>query len=127
MKKHYLLKIDIWFTTTIFILLSIVYNSFFTLLIFYLLAFIHELGHYIFALMFNVKCYKLNFHPLGFSLEMENITFLKPYKQIMILLGGPLFYFVNLFILSVLYKFNLLFAVLVIPPKLTKKTKKYAK
>ena len=108
MKKRYLFKIDVWFLTIIFILLSIVYNSFFSLAIFYLVTFIHELGLFLFAKLFNVKCYKINFHPLGFSLEMENISFIKPYKQLLILLGGPLTFFVNLIIISILFKFNLL-------------------
>lgn len=103
MKRLLPFKLNIHLSTSIFIFVSIIYNSFISLMIFYFLAFVHELSHYFIAYLFGVKSSQIDFHPLGFFVEMENISFLKPYKQVLILLAGPLSFFISFFIL---YFFN---------------------
>ncbi len=116
MKRLLPFKLNIHLSTSIFVLLSIIYNSFVSLMIFYFLAFVHELSHYFVAYLFGVKSSQIDFHPLGFFIEMEDISFLKPYKQILILLAGPLSFFISLFTLYIfnhyfsfisLYQYNL--------------------
>ena len=90
------------------LLLSIIYGSFIYIFIFYLMGLIHELGHYFFAKMFSVKVNAINFHPLGFSLDLDNCSYLPFFKQLLIYLGGPLTFFINQLVLFIFKEANLI-------------------
>jgi len=107
MKKRYFLKFNVYLSTIIFLFISIIYDSFISLIIFYFITLIHELGHYFMARVFKIRCLKINFHMLGFSLDLENISYLKFYKQLLILLAGPFTFFITQIMLFLLYKNNL--------------------
>ena len=84
----------------IVILFSGYYKLFFT---YFLITLIHELGHILMACIFKVKVNKVKLSIFGFNGEIENIDYLKIYKQILIIIMGPLTYFVSLFLIRELY------------------------
>lgn len=84
----------------IVILFSGYYKLFFT---YFLITLIHELGHVIMASVFKVKVNKVKLTIFGFNAEIDNIEYLKIYKQILIIIMGPLTYFISLFLIRELY------------------------
>lgn len=84
----------------IIILLTGYYKLFFT---YFIIVFIHELGHVIAASVFNIKVNKININIFGCSASLEDYKYLDFYKQILILLAGPLTYFISSFIIDKLY------------------------
>lgn len=84
----------------IIILFSGYYKLFFT---YFLITLIHELGHVIMALIFKIKVNKIKLSIFGFNAEIENIDYLAIYKQILIIIMGPLTYFISYFLIRELY------------------------
>lgn len=84
----------------IIILLSGLYKLFFT---YFLITLIHELGHVIMARFFGVKVNKITLNIFGFNAQIEDIDYLAIYKQILIIMSGPLTYFISAFLIKELY------------------------
>ncbi len=84
----------------IIILLTGYYKLFFT---YFLITLIHELGHVIIACIFKVKVNKIKLDVFGFNGEIESIDYLPIYKQILIIIAGPLTYFISLILIRELY------------------------
>ncbi len=108
MKKRFLNNFNIELATLLLILIGIYFDSLEYLVIFYFLAFIHELGHFIVAKFFKADIESFSFHPLGFTLKVRNIQFLPAYKQLLIYIAGPLMFFVNEGIIDLMRNINLL-------------------
>lgn len=84
----------------IIILLAGQYKLFFT---YFLITLIHELGHVFMALLFKVKVNKIKLSIFGFNADIEDIDYLDIYKQILIIIMGPLTYFVSLILIKELF------------------------
>ena len=84
----------------IIILLTGNYKLFFT---YFLITFIHELGHVLIAILYGVKIEKIKFNVFGFSAQIDDYTYLKIYKQVLILLAGPLTYFISKVLIDYFY------------------------
>jgi len=84
----------------IIILLSGQYKLFFT---YFLITFIHELGHVIMALGFKVKVNKIKLSMFGFNADIDNMDYLAIYKQMLIIIMGPLTYFGSVLLIKELY------------------------
>jgi hypothetical protein len=55
------------------------------------------------ALIFKLKVNKIKLSMFGFNAEIEDYKYLKTYKQILILIMGPLTYFISMKLIEVLY------------------------
>lgn len=84
----------------IVILLTGYYKLFFT---YFIIVFIHELGHVVVASVFNVKVDKITINIFGCSASLEDHKYLDFYKQIFIFIAGPLTYFISSFLIDKLY------------------------
>ena len=84
----------------IIILLSGSYKLFFT---YFLVTLIHELGHVIAAIIFKVKVHNIKLSVFGFNALIDDIEYLPIYKQILIIIMGPLTYFISLLLIRKLY------------------------
>ncbi|MDD6301744.1 MAG: hypothetical protein PUA56_00315 [Bacillales bacterium] len=93
--------------TTIYILLALIFNRFYYFFLFYLLAIIHELCHILVALVFKVKVEEMVLLPFGVYAKMD-IMFLSRIKQFLILIAGPLSFFISYFLLHILFKFQVI-------------------
>ena len=89
----------------IIILFSGYYKLFFT---YFLITFIHELGHIIVAKMFKVKVNNMKLSVFGFSANIDDYKYLSIYKQLLILLAGPLTYFISIFFIEKLYVYEII-------------------
>ena len=89
----------------IIILFSGYYKLFFT---YFLITLIHELGHIIVASIFKVKVNKVALNIFGFNADIEDFNHIKLYKQILIVLAGPLTYFVSSILIKELYLANII-------------------
>lgn len=81
----------------IFLLIFSLYTGYFKQLsLFVLCLLIHELGHILFIILFNVKIKKFNLSFYGGILELDNNQYnnLEKYKKVLIYLGGILFNFI---------------------------------
>ena len=67
---------------------------------------IHELGHTIIAYLFKVKIEKIYIYPLGGISKYRMSLNINPFKELLILLGGPLFQFFAFFILIIIFPSN---------------------
>lgn len=84
----------------IVILITGNYKLFFT---YFLITFIHELGHIIVASIYGIGIRKIKFNIFGFCGIIDDYSHLKVYKQILILMAGPLTYFVSDLLLEQFY------------------------
>lgn len=104
MKKFYLLskfEVGISFIPfLIIILFSGQYKLFFT---YFLITLIHELGHVIVATFFKVKVNRIHLNIFGFNADIDNFEHLRIYKQLLIILAGPLTYFISLSLIKLIY------------------------
>lgn len=109
MKKLSLLsKFDVGITFVPFLIIILFcgyYKLFFT---YFLITFIHEMSHVLMATFFKVKVNKIKLNIFGFNADIENIDYLKFYKQILIILAGPLSYFLSLILIKELYIENVI-------------------
>ena len=72
-------------------LLGLLTATFQEIIIISFLIIIHELGHVMFAFVQNVKVEKIIIYPLGGITKLKMSLNISPLKEIIILLGGPLF------------------------------------
>lgn len=71
--------------------MSILTASFKEFIIIIFLVIIHEIGHSIIALLFKVKVKEIYIYPLGGISKFKMDLNIHPIKELLILLGGPLF------------------------------------
>lgn len=92
----------------IYILLSLIFDRFQTLFFLYLFGLIHELSHVLMGLVFKVKTTEVILYPTGFSAKMEDYSSKQIYKQILIILAGPLSYIFSLTLINILFYFKII-------------------
>ena len=68
-------------------------------IIIFTIIIIHELGHVIFARLLGVKVKNIYIYPLGGVSKFNMDLNINPIKELLILLGGPLFQFLSLFLI----------------------------
>ena len=94
--------------TIILILIALIFNRFSFVFLHYLIAFIHELSHYVMAKILKIKVREIQFLPIGFYLKIDDLDLEKLYKQILVLVAGPLSFFLSMFMIEILYKSNII-------------------
>lgn len=78
------------------------------LLLYFLIAFIHELCHLIACIVFKIKPNAFIILPFGATLEVSNINNIKSIRQIIIYLAGPFSFFINLIWINMLFKISII-------------------
>ena len=101
-------KITVKISTLITIILSLLLNRYRVLFLQYLLAFIHELFHCFGALFYKLNINSITFLPFGFYADLDNLYYVKWYKESIIILLGPLSYFFSLILIKILYLNNVI-------------------
>jgi stage IV sporulation protein FB len=94
--------------TIIYLLIGLIFNKFNFLILHYLIAFIHELSHYLMGKFLNIKVGEICFLPIGFYVKMPTLQDEKFIKQFLVLIAGPLSYFISFAVLKLLYNFNVI-------------------
>lgn len=92
--------------TIIYIVLSFIFNRFLYLFIHYLIAFIHEISHVICAKAMDVEVSEVHFLPFGFYADIKGLEQKKIYQQVLIILAGPLSFFISWAILTLFYRLD---------------------
>ncbi len=106
--KNFLPKFSINFLvipTLIIILISGRYKPFF---IFFLLSFVHELGHIIMAKILKLNVEKIEMLPFGFQASINGTNYRKSNIELLVALAGPLMFFVNNILLKFLLEIGFL-------------------
>lgn len=91
---------------TIFILLTLLTNSYKMFFIYFLITFIHELGHVTVAILFKLRINKIKLLAIGFNAEIDNLDNTTSIKEFFITIAGPLTYFLSFFLLKYLYSID---------------------
>ena len=89
----------------IIVLFTGYYKLFFT---YFIITLIHELGHIVVAAIFKVETQQIKLNIFGFSATLEDYKYLKLYKQILILLAGPITYFISKFLIDKFYAYEII-------------------
>lgn len=110
MKKfwNYLGKIKIHYSTIFLYFVAFLTGKFIPFFIYFLIASIHELSHILLAKIFKLKVKKIEIYPFGLSATLDSLNSLHPFKSILILLAGPLSYFLSFLVLKTLFYFDVL-------------------
>lgn len=95
-------------TTYIFILLSLLSGYFEYVILVYMFIIIHELGHLIAASFMHFKIDKIYIYPLGGITKYNEIINVNIYKELFVLICGPLVQIFFYLILKKLYLLNLI-------------------
>lgn len=88
---------------TIFITLTLLTNSYKLFFIYFIITFIHELGHTLAAILLKLKIKKIKLLAIGFNAEIEDIDYTTSLKEFIVVIAGPLTYFISLYLLKYLY------------------------
>jgi len=99
-------KLEISPFATIFVFLTLLTNSYKLFFIYFLITFIHELGHVIVASLLKLKIGKIKLLAIGFNAEIENLDYTSSLKEFLITIAGPLTYFISSYLLNYLYKID---------------------
>lgn len=102
--KSYIPSINISYTFPLFLVLILISGRYKLYFIFFLLCFIHELGHIIMALFFKCPCDSITILPFGINACIKNKERLKSYQECLIYIAGPLMYFINILVIDYLFK-----------------------
>lgn len=101
--KHTLIKVNP--LTLIILILSLYFGRFNYIFIHYCIALFHELCHILTAKIFKVKVSSISFLPFGFYAKIDDLEKVDPFKQLLIIIMGPLSFFV-IWLLIYILKFN---------------------
>lgn len=106
MKKYSLKigKINLHLSVFFFLFLALISGRIQPFIFLFFFALIHELFHFFTALFFRVKIEYFNILPIGFSLKTEPLINFEWYKELIIVIMGPLSYFFSLQIIYLLYE-----------------------
>ncbi len=99
-------KIEVSPISVIFIILTLITNSYKLFFIYFLITFIHELGHVIVALFLKLKINKIKLLAIGFNAEIDNLDYTSSIKELLVTIAGPLTYFITLPFLKYLYQIS---------------------
>lgn len=94
--------------TIVYIVMGFVFNRFLYLFIHYLIAFIHEMSHVCSAKIFKVAVPEIHFLPFGFYAKIQGLEQKNLLTQIIVIISGPLSYFISWGILTLMYRMDLI-------------------
>ena len=103
---NFLNKFEVSPLATLFIFLTLLTNSYKLFYIYFLITFIHEMGHVTVAAFFKLKVSKIKLLAIGFNAEIDDLNYTSSLKEFFITVAGPLTYFVSELVLSYFYKMN---------------------
>ena len=89
----------------LFLILTLLSNSYKLFFIYFLITFVHELGHIIMAKLLRLKINKIKLLAIGFNAEIDSLDYTSSLKEFLICIAGPLTYFLSKYLL--LYFYNL--------------------
>lgn len=101
---NFLTKINFSLSAIIVIGLAILLGRFKPLFIHLFIAFIHEMGHITAALLFRKKVKQINVLPFGFNAEIEDLEYSSPWQEMIIMLAGPITYFLSNALIYLFYR-----------------------
>ena len=94
--------------SVIYIVLALMTNRFYGLVFLYLFGFIHEIFHVLTAKIFKVKTKEIVLYPTGFKAKIDDYSSLSFFKQLLIIISGPLSYFLIILIIENLHYSNII-------------------
>ena len=103
---NFLTKFEVSPFSTIFIIFTLISNSYKLFFIYFLITFIHELGHVLTATLLKFKIGKIKLLAVGFNAEIEDLDNTSSLKEFLVVISGPLTYFISLYLLIYLYKID---------------------
>ena len=106
--KKYIPSIKIAYTFPLFLALILFSGRYKLYFIFFLLCFIHELGHIIAGYIFKCPCDSITILPFGVNASIKYKDRLKSYQECLIYIAGPFMYFINIFVIDYLFKIGFL-------------------
>jgi len=101
-------SVKISYTFPFFLVLILISGRYKLYFIFFILCFIHELGHVIMSYIFKCTCESINILPFGVNANIMGKEKLKSYQECLIYIAGPLMYFVNELLIDFLYSVGFL-------------------
>lgn len=101
-------KVEIHLSTFFFLFIAVLTGRFQTFIFLLLFAFIHELFHLFGALFFKVRVDSITVMPFGFCVKTEPLINFEWYKELIIVILGPLSYFFSMFLIRNLYILELI-------------------
>lgn len=99
-------KFEVSPLATLFILLTLLTNSYKLFYIYFLITFIHELGHVVVAKLLRLKIGKIKLLAIGFNAEINELDYTSSIKEFLISIAGPLTYFISLWLINIFYKID---------------------
>lgn len=96
-------KMVIKISTLVTIIVALLINRHRLLFLQYLMAFIHEIFHCIGAFIFKLNVNSVVFLPFGFYANIDNLYNVKWYQELIIIILGPLSFFISGVFLKYLY------------------------
>ena len=94
--------------TIAYLLLALIFNRFNFIFLHYGIAFIHEFCHFLMAKALKIKVDEMQFLPIGFYIKIKNLEQNSFIKQFLVLIAGPLSFFISFAILKLLLNLNLI-------------------
>ena len=101
---NFLTKFQVSPLATIFIIFTLISNSYKLFFMYFLITFIHELGHVTMAVLLKFRIGAVKLLPIGFNAEIEDLDNKSSLKEFLVVIAGPLTYFLSLYLLMHLYK-----------------------
>lgn len=95
-------------TTILLFVLSALFGQFKMIMLYFIVAFIHELFHLLMCFALKVKVEKFQILPFGASLTVKEIESLSSNKQLLIYIAGPFSALVNIVVFSVMKNNNII-------------------
>lgn len=103
--RNYLTKIKINTYTYLYFVYSFLYMDFRLYLSIMFFVFLHEICHVITAYYFKYKVNEIEIYPFGTCANIKGFMFKNPFKELLIVLAGPLSHVFFIFILHI-FKFD---------------------
>lgn len=91
---------------TVFIFFTLLTNSYKLFFVYFLITFIHELGHIVVAILFKLKINKITLMAIGFNAQIDDLDYTSSLKEFFVVIAGPLTYFISSFLLRYLYSID---------------------
>lgn len=104
--KKYIPNFNISYTFPIFVVLIMLSGRYKLYFIFFLLCFVHELGHIIMSYVMGCYCECIKILPFGVNASIIGKEKLKSYQECLIYIAGPFMFFINRFLIDFLYSIN---------------------
>ena len=99
---------EIKITTILLFVLSAIFGQFKMIMLYFIVAFIHEFFHLLMCFVLKVKVEKFQILPFGASLTVKEIEGLSSNKQLLIYIAGPFSALINIVVFLVLKNNNII-------------------